>query len=58
VLVIELHGLAAAGETTAILDRMGYAYVDATSGRRFANASQVLDGQPDRPFQIVAEPSA
>ena len=57
VLLMELHGQGAAGETLAMLDGHGYRYLNIQSGGRFTSGVDLVAQMPDEPIQVVALPS-
>jgi FkbM family methyltransferase len=56
ILVLELHGTAAAQATLAHLAPAGYRYLDVASGRTFATARELGDGFPEACLQVIGEP--
>ncbi|MEL7061235.1 MAG: FkbM family methyltransferase [Acidobacteriota bacterium] len=56
-LLFEIHGPLIARDVLEQLDRLGYSYEDAGSGRHFENASALLERFDDRVRQIICHPS-
>lgn len=53
VLLMELHGRAAADATLRRLDRFGYGIEDLGTGRRAAGAEEFVAAMPDQPVQVL-----
>jgi FkbM family methyltransferase len=57
ILVLELHGRAAAQATLAHLAPAGYRYKDVASGRTFGTARELGDWFPEACLQVIGEPA-